>query len=85
MHGIITCMWHQENKSHAFIFATVKFLTGTVLKVFNLVQNHTGTIPKQYNTIRKESSTKQKCLQMRWTETCNCSIKLTNLILKKKL
>ena len=38
-------------------------MTGTVLKVFNLVQNHTGTIPKQYNNYVKEIL--QKLLQMR--------------------
>ena len=38
-------------------------LTVTVLKVFNLVQNHTGTIPKQYNNFLREIL--QKRLQMR--------------------
>ena len=41
-------MWHQENKSPC-IYLQQFTLTGTVLKVFNLVQNHAGTIPKQYN------------------------------------
>ena len=47
-HEFITCMWHQENKSPC-IYLQQLTLIRTVLKVFNLVQNHTGTIPKQYN------------------------------------
>ena len=47
-HEFTTYMWHQENKSPC-IYLQQLTLTGTVLKVFNLVQNHAGTIPKQYN------------------------------------
>ena len=47
-HEITTCMWYQENKSPC-IYLQQLTLTGTVFKVFNLVQIYAGTIPKQYN------------------------------------